>query len=80
MQDETGPIPILNQQRQEEKLCYKAFERTQAFPPAEHALVFLKRETFLPRLNGELTEQPLACRVPKTCIESDTNKTSSYRY
>ncbi|CAI9715722.1 Hypothetical predicted protein [Octopus vulgaris] len=57
--------------RQEERLCYEAFEQTQASPLAEHALVFLRRKKFPPGSDGEHTEYPLACCVPKACSKSD---------
>ena len=62
---------------QVERLCCKAFQQTEASPPTEHALVFLRWEKLLPGSDGELTGQPLACPVPTICTNIDENQIPS---
>ena len=79
MQDEKRLIFIRSHERQEERLCCKAFQQPRASLSTEHALLFLKWEKFLPGLDGELTEQLLACSAPTKCTNSDENqKTNPY--
>ena len=57
------------------KDCCKVFEQTQTSSPIEYALVFLRCEKFLPRSDGELTEQLLTCSVPIRCDEDQIPST-----
>ena len=50
IQDENGPVFITGHEGQEERLHCIAFEQTKAFPPTEHALVFLRCEKFVARI------------------------------
>ena len=52
----------------------QSFEQTQASPPTDHDLVFLKCEKFQPTSNDELTEQLLACSVHTRFTDIDENQ------
>ena len=74
-QDEKRPIFKKGQKWQEEKSRCKAFQQTQASTPTEHALVFLRKERFLPGSDDEPTEQTLACAQLTRCTNGDENQT-----
>ena len=56
-------IFLTDYEGQKERLRCKAFPKTQASLLTEYAF-FIKLEKFLPRLDGELTEQPMAGSFP----------------
>lgn len=58
-------------------LRHETFKQTQASVPIKHALVFLRQDKFLPGLDCEHADQPMACCVSKTCTVSDKHEISS---
>ena len=56
IQDKKNLIFLTSYEGQKEKQYCKHFEQTQAFPPINHALVFLRWEKILLRSDDELNE------------------------
>ena len=70
-------IFIRDHEKQEKRMHCKALEQTQACPPSEYTLVFLRWEKFLPGSDHELTEQLLAFSVLTRCTNINEIQTPS---